>query len=141
MKYQTVLKMRIISSAVLAVLGMAALFAASSGMGAFADMKSWYIGSGAGLMGAGIAIAVKNACILKDRQKTEQARIREHDERNIYLRDKTMALTSYLMMIILYGGMLVSGMISPLVSKVLLMVLCGYLVLMSGIYLILRKVV
>lgn len=141
MKYETVLKMRITISAVLAVLGMAALFAACSGWEVFADMKSWYLGSGAGMVGAGIAMAMKNARILRDKQKTEQSRIQEYDERNLYLRDKTMACTGYLMIGILYAGTLISGVFSPLVSKVLLMVLCGYLVLMCGIYLILRKVV
>lgn len=141
MKYKTILKMRITISAVLAALGMTALFAACSGWGAFADMKSWYIGSGAGMTGAGIAMAMKNVRILRDKQKTEQSRIWEYDERNLYLRDKTMVLTGYLMIGILYAGTLISGVFSPLVSKVLLMVLCGYLVLMCVIHLILRKVV
>ncbi len=140
MKYETRVKIRVGFSMAVAVVGIGTVVTAILGGKEFLQMRSWYIGSGMGLLGAGIALAVKNILLLNNSEKMEQARVREEDERNLYLRDKAMALSGYLTIGVLYSCTLIFGVVNPMVAQVLLLVLCGYLIAMCVIYWMIRRI-
>ncbi|MCI9589043.1 MAG: hypothetical protein HFG42_00615 [Lachnospiraceae bacterium] len=102
-------------------------------------LGSWYGGSGAGLLGAGAALFVKNRLLLKDEEKLKKSEILEYDERNLYLRDKTMVITGYLLIAGLYVSMMILGFANPFAAQILLMVLGSYLVGMCGVYAFLKR--
>lgn len=141
MKYETRVKVRVGFSMAVAAVGIGTVVTAILGGNDFLQVRDWYIGSGMGLLGAGIALAVKNSLLLNNSAKMEQTRVWEEDERNLYLRDKTMVFSSYLMIGGLYSVSLIAGVINPMVAQVLLMVLWGYLISMCVIYWILRRMV
>ena len=97
MKYETRVKVRVGFSMAVAAVGIGTVVTAILGGNDFLQVRDWYIGSGMGLLGAGIALAVKNSLLLNNSAKMEQTRVWEEDERNLYLRDKTMVFSSYLM--------------------------------------------
>lgn len=143
-QYRKRVKFRISVSVLFILLGAATLAVSLWGFKLFgfseqtAGLGGWYGGSGAGLLGAGAALFIKNRLLLKDEEKLKKSEILEYDERNLYLRDKTMVITGYLLIIGLYVGMMILGLTNPFAARILLSVLGSYLVGMCGVYLFLR---
>ncbi len=132
-QYRKRIEFRILASVLFILLGTITLAASLGGLKLLgfseqaAGLGEWYGGSGAGLLGAGIALFIKNRLLLKN------------DERNLYLRDKTMVITGYLLVIGLYVSMMILGLTNPFAAEILLAVLCSYLVGMCGVYAFLKR--
>lgn len=144
-QYRKLVKFRISISMLFILLGAITLAVSLGGFKllGFSEQATgfgdWYKGSGAGLLGAGIVLYIKNRFLLKDEEKRKQSEIMEYDERNLYLRDKTMVITGYLLIIGLYVSMMILGLTNPFAARILLIVLCCYLVGMWGVYAFLKR--
>lgn len=144
-QYRKRIEFRILASVLFILLGATTLAASSGGLKLLgfseqaAGLGEWYGGSGAGLLGAGVAFYFKNKLLLKNEEKLKQSEILEYDERNLYLRDKTMVITGYLLIIGLYVSMMILGLINPFAAQILLAVLCSYLVGMCVVYVFLKR--
>ena len=143
-KFEKKIKIRIITCIFIITFGIASLVLAIYGStkGIFmsgSDMPGFYTGIGGGLIGAGIATIVRNVIWLKDEEKRKSRQLMEYDERNLYIRNNTMAFSGYIMIAVLYLGIIVSGIFNEPLSWILLMLLGLYLMLIFVINLLLKK--
>ena len=98
-----------------------------------------YLGTGAGLVAAGIISIIRNVKYLKNPELGKKRKIYETDERNRMLGLRCWAYTGYTMMLTLYIGILVSGFISLTVSKTLMVVAAFYAVVLFVFRRLLQK--
>ncbi len=141
-------KTRIITGILLAILGAAGviLFLMADRIpvlylepGQSDFVPGFYMGTGCGLIGAGLITAIKNFMYLKNPELKNKQSIYENDERNRMIGLRCWAYTGYATMILLYLGILVSGFISMTVLKTLLVVLAVFAVLLMIFRTILQK--
>jgi len=144
-------KLRIVYSIVLIILGLLAL-AVSSGYGTIIVpmtpvteesldfIRGFYTGIGFGLVAAASITIFRNIQLLKNKELQKARALYENDERNRLIGTKCWAYAGYAMFLFLYVGILVGGMISMTVLKVLLCVLGAYGGFLLIFRMILRKV-
>lgn len=103
-------------------------------------IPGFYMGTGCGLIAASIVTIIKNIRYLKNPDLCKERAIFENDERNRMLGLRTWAYTGYTMMVALYIGILVSGFLSIIILKTLLVVIACYALLLLIFRLILQKI-
>lgn len=103
-------------------------------------IHGFYTGVGFGLIGAGIATAIKNRRYLKNPDLKKQRAIYETDERNRMLGLRCWAYTGYSFLFILYIGLLAAGFFGRTVLSVLLVVMAVYALLLLIFRRILRNI-
>lgn len=101
--------------------------------------QGFYLGIGSGQIFAGIMMFLKNYRLLKDPGKKEQQRLTEYDERNLFIRNRAVCITNYIMLFGIYFAILITGYMAPQVTMVLVWVLCSFLLLISIIYFLLSR--
>ncbi|MBS6646614.1 MAG: hypothetical protein KH366_23850 [Clostridiaceae bacterium] len=104
------------------------------------SISAFYIGTGCGLIGAGIMTVINNIRYLKKPELKKKRKIYETDERNRMIGLRCWAYTGYTMMLGLYIGILAGGFISLTVLKTLLAVLAVYAVILGIFKIILQRV-
>ncbi|NLL80303.1 MAG: hypothetical protein GX234_11080 [Clostridiales bacterium] len=77
------------------------------------EMISLYEGFGVGLVGASIALIIKNKRLLKDEEKLRKARIAAADERNAEIAAKAMRIAMIVLLVGIYFVMLIGGLWHP----------------------------
>lgn len=142
-------KLRIITAALITFLGLTAVvlsfitknqvFALYLKPGHHDFVAGFYVGTGFGLMGAGIATVIKNIRYLKNPVLNQKQKILESDERNRMIGLRCCAYTGYTMMFVLYIGMLISGFFNVTVLATLLAVACFSLILLLFFKILLQK--
>ena len=90
-------------------------------------------------MGTAIATIIKNVRYLKKPDLKKEREIYETDERNRMLGLRSWAYAGYAMLFILYIGILVSGFISIIILKTLLVILAVYVLVLFIFRMILQK--
>lgn len=93
-------------------------------------IPSFYGGTGAGLLAAGLISIIRNMRYLKNTELGKKQKIYETDERNRMIGLRCWAYTGYTMMLALYAGILVSGFISLTVTRTLMAVAAFYAVVL-----------
>ena len=102
-------------------------------------IPGFYMGTGFGLLFAAIATIIKNVRYLKKPDLKKEREIYETDERNRMLGLRSWAYAGYAMLFILYIGILVSGFISIIILKTLLVILAVYVLVLFIFRMILQK--
>lgn len=102
-------------------------------------VPSFYTGIGCGWAAAGIVVLIKNIRYLKNEKLKKEREIYENDERNRMLGLRCWAYTGYVMLILFYIGILISGFINMTVLKTLLVVEVVYVVVLMLFRFILQK--
>ena len=100
-------------------------------------IPGFYMGTGFGLFFAAAATIIKNVRYLKKPEIRKEREIYETDERNRMLGLRSWAYAGYTML--LYIGILISGFISILILKTLLIILAVYVVVLFVFRMILQK--
>ena len=93
-------------------------------------MPGFYGGTGFGLAASGVISIIRNLQYLRNPELKEKRRIYETDERNRMLGLRSWAYAGYAMLFILYIGILVSGFISIIILKTLLVILAVYVLVL-----------
>lgn len=141
-------KTRIIAATLLAILGLISILMTviverlpilylEAGSRDFTT--GFYVGVGGGLLGAGIVTIIRNLRYLKKPELKKKQAILETDERNRMLGLRCWAYAGYGMFIFLYIGMMISGLISALVLKTLLVITGVYALLLLIFKILLQK--
>ena len=86
-----------------------------------------YSGIGCGLMGAAVALWIKNKMLLGNEEKLKQSRLANSDERNIEISQKAMRIAAMALIVALYLVGIVGGFFYPVLIKVLLFLVCIFL--------------
>lgn len=138
------LKVRMVTAAVLFLMGIGVImWAIVMGDALAVQANGWsqgfYLGLGSGQIFAGIRMFLKNYRLLKNPGKKEQQRLTEYDERNLFIRNRAVCITNYIMLFGIYFAILITGYIAPQVAIVLVWVLCSFLILISMIYFLLSR--
>ena len=102
-------------------------------------IPGFYMGTGFGLFFAAAATIIKNVRYLKKPEIRKEREIYETDERNRMLGLRSWAYAGYAMLFILYIGILVSGFISIIILKTLLVILAVYVLVLFIFRMILQK--
>ena len=102
-------------------------------------IPGFYMGTGFGLFFAAAATIIKNVRYLKKPEIRKEREIYETDERNRMLGLRSWAYAGYTMLLLLYIGILISGFISILILKTLLIILAVYVVVLFVFRMILQK--
>ena len=102
-------------------------------------IPGFYMGTGFGLFFAAAATIIKNVRYLKKPEIRKEREIYETDERNRMLGLRSWAYAGYTMLLLLYIGILISGFISILILKTLLIILAVYVVVLLVFRMILQK--
>ncbi|MFR3823128.1 MAG: hypothetical protein ACLTZG_17285 [Hungatella hathewayi] len=102
-------------------------------------IPGFYMGTGFGLFFAAPATIIKNVRYLKKPEIRKEREIYETDERNRMLGLRSWAYAGYTMLLLLYIGILISGFISILILKTLLIILAVYVVVLFVFRMILQK--
>ena len=102
-------------------------------------MLGIYSGVGAGLFISGIVLIIRNRRIIKDEQKLTRARIEQGDERMRELGNRASQIATYVTLFTLFAISLIGGLFYPILPKILLVVLCIFLVTYGISYQILEK--
>ena len=143
MSIEKKIKLRMVYSVILMVLGAISLY-----IGSFVTLDSgnaeysagYYTGLGFGVTAAAIITIIKNVLLLKNPEKLKSREIYESDERNKMIGSKTWAWAGYAMFIILYVAQMVAGMYNVLIMNTLLVVLAVFALCLFVSGTILRKV-
>ncbi len=86
-----------------------------------------YTGVGSGLIVGGFIVLIKMKIILKDEKKLKQKKLEEQDERNQMIKQKAMYSSAYILIILTYLGLMVSGIFNLTVFFTLWVVTMVYL--------------
>lgn len=138
------IKVRMVTATVLFLMGIGVImWAIVMGDELAARASGWsqgfYQGIGSGQFFVGIMMLLKNYRLLKDPGKKEQQRLIEYDERNLFIRNRAVCITNYIMLFGIYFAILITGYLVPQVTMVLVWVLCSFLLLISIIYFLLSR--
>lgn len=93
-------------------------------------IPGFYRALGFGLFFAGLIIAIRNRHYLKNDELKKRREIYETDERNRMLGLRCWAYAGYSMFLLLYIGVIVSGLISLTAMKILIIVAVVYALLL-----------
>ncbi len=137
--YRNKIYLRIFYCIAIVIAGAAAYLAVAAmpnGITAHMDdyTRGFYTGGGAGIFLAGAIKIIRYVRILMDPEKMRRMQIRENDERNLYIGQKTWSYSGYIFYGVLYIGMLVSGFL----NKTVFITLTVTLGVLAGIMLIVR---
>lgn len=127
MPYRKKLQIRMTSGAILTVIGglafaFALYFQDDVTLQLGDHLYNFYLGAGSGVFFAGIFLIIRLIAILKNPDWMRKQEIKESDERNIYIGQKTWALSGFIFFLLLYIGMMVAGFFSETVMKTLMVV-------------------
>lgn len=133
------IKTRIIYGVCLAVLGAISMVLGIAGVLPIelSDyISGFYTGMGTGLVVGGIMLVIRNVRILKDEKLMKEKEIYENDERNKMIGLKTWSYTGYIMLLVLYAGILVGGFIGEIVLNTILVIVAIYslCIFLTGLY-------
>lgn len=98
-----------------------------------------YFGAGVGMVLAGVLRLIKSRQICKDEEKLKQARLELSDERIQEISSKAFRMASWILVIVMYAGILIGGVFYPIISKIMCSMLCLFLVSYSICYRIFEK--
>lgn len=143
-KFEKKLKLRAALSVMIIAAGVLSLalsvYAEAKGfISSEGNMTGYYVGMGGGLMGAGIVTLIKSIVLLKHAEKQRKQRMVEYDERNLYLRSCTMTYSGYIIIGVLYMGVIIFGFYYETAAMILLSIMCLYLVVIFIVNILLRK--
>lgn len=143
-EYEKKIRLRRNVAAGLMVCGIAVLAAiAAAGMAGSGLLPDWaesfYSGTGTGLAAAGLIMLIKKSQLLKNKKRLEEQRLKENDERNVYLRDKSMVIASYILIVGLYLASLGAAAYSAAVALTMCMIICAFVVLILVVNVVLKK--
>ena len=103
-------------------------FEASGKMQVDDYMIGVYCGIGVGLFAAGIALLIRNRRLLKDDAKLKAARLQATDERNIEIASRSLKIAAMVLLVAMYAVFLIGGLLVPVLSKVMSILICLFLV-------------
>lgn len=103
-------------------------------------VEGFYSGCGGGLVGAGATTLFLNLSYLFNKERMRAAELKETDERNIFITNKTLSITAYLFIFIMAISMMIAGAYSELVLAVLTAVFFGGLLLALIVYAVLNRI-
>ncbi len=137
------IKLRIIYSALLTILGIASLYVGvciplASGNTEFSS--GFYTGIGSGLIAAGLITILRNLRLLKNEDAIKRREIYEADERNRMIGLKCWSYTGYAMFLLLYIALLFAGAINVIVMKTILAILAAFAICLFVSRCILKKI-
>ena len=123
------LKLRILMSIILLILGTASLYVGTcvplaSGNADYS--AGFYVGLGCGLIAAAVITILKNIRLLRNKEALKQREIYESDERNRMIGLKSWSYAGYTMFILLYIALLFAGSINLLIMNTILVILAGF---------------
>lgn len=132
--FRRVIKQRQILCFIIMILGIAtAAFSFYFSTGQYALLSDFfsgfYFGVGTGLLVAGILAYINCRSLLKNEKKLHEKRLAETDERNKAISQKTLFMTSVVLIIILYIALIVSGLFSMMLFQTLLCIIGLYLLI------------
>ena len=91
-------------------------------------MLGVYCGIGVGLFAAGVVLLIRNRRLLKDDVKLKAARLQATDERNIEIASRSLKIAAMVLLIAMYAVFLIGGLLSPVLSKAMSLLICLFLV-------------
>ncbi|MBC8584041.1 hypothetical protein [Youxingia wuxianensis] len=144
MPFSKRLKVKIICSALFILLGAGAvslsLVAENTDLlYLYPFARGFYLGTGLGLIGAGISTIVISVYTLKSPQRMKEKQTAMFDERNRYLRQRTWAVTGYLFLCLLYVAAMFIGFVDVIVAQTLLAVMLCFAVLLFVVRIVIGK--
>lgn len=87
-----------------------------------------YAGLGCGLIVAGIVLSVKQRRIMKDEKRLKKARLEASDERIQEIAKSAFRMAAWIMIIAMYAISLIGGLWYPILTKILLVMVCVFVV-------------
>lgn len=90
-------------------------------------MLGFYTGVGTGLVVAGIIMLIKNRMLLGNEEKLKESRLRDTDERIQEIGNKAFRVATYVMLIAIYVTILIGGIFIPEIIKILMFIVCAFL--------------
>lgn len=128
-KIENRIKLRILYSVLLIILGGASLYVGTcvplaSGNSDYSS--GYYVGLGAGLIAAAVITIIKNIRLLKNQEALKQREIYEADERNRMIGLKSWSYAGYAMFILLYIALLFAGAVNVVIMNTLLVILAAF---------------
>lgn len=102
-------------------------------------ISGFYLGTGIGLVAAGLTRIIRNFRYLKKPELKRARQIYENDERNRMLGLRCWAYAGYTMLFVLYFGILVGGLISKTVLITLIIIAVFYAAVLLIFRLLLQK--
>lgn len=91
-------------------------------------MLGVYCGIGVGLVGAGVALLIRNKRLLKDEMKLKEARLQATDERNVEIGMRAQKIAAIVLLVAIYLVFLIGGVYDPILSKVMSCLICLFIV-------------
>ena len=91
-------------------------------------MLGVYCGIGVGLVGAGVALLIRNKRLLKDETKLKEARLQATDERNVEIGMRAQKIAAIVLLVAIYLVFLIGGVYNPILSKVMSCLICLFIV-------------
>ncbi len=101
-------------------------------------ISGFYTGIGSGVLVASFITLIKHIILLKNEAKFKMAEIAYYDERNRFIISKTFSITAYVSLFTLLMGVVITGLMNPVVFKTLLVVLGVYGAILFTTYLVVK---
>lgn len=102
-------------------------------------MLGVYCGIGVGLVGAGVALLIRNKRLLKDETKLKEARLQATDERNVEIGMRAQKIAAIVLLVAIYLVFLIGGVYDPILSKVMSCLICLFIVAYAIAWRVLNK--
>ncbi|MCF0146972.1 MAG: hypothetical protein HUJ77_01100 [Clostridium sp.] len=143
-EYKRVIKGRILLFIGLIVLGVVTLIITFFGdrylnLKINESMTSTYSGFGTGLTVVGILLLIKNVSILNNEDKLRKVRISNTDERIKEISSSASKIALGFMLVTMYLVGLIGGLWYPVITQVLFLIICLFLVVYMISYKIISK--
>jgi Flp pilus assembly protein TadB len=87
------------------------------------QMLGVYTGVGAGLIGASVAMWIKNKRLLGNEEKLKVSRISNADERIKEISEKAFRMAAVVMLVVMYAVALIGGLFYPVLVELLLAII------------------
>ena len=94
-------------------------------------MLGVYCGIGVGLVGAGVALLIRNKRLLKDEAKLKKARLEQTDERNVEIGIHAQRIAAMVLLVAMYLVFLLGGLYESVLSKVMACLICLFVAVYS----------
>lgn len=94
-----------------------------------AHLEGFWCGVGAGLILAGVILALRTRALLKDDARLRRAQLEEQDERNQAVASRALGLTAFALLVGMYAALLVASFINMTVFYTLVWCVASALVL------------
>lgn len=102
-------------------------------------MLGVYSGVGCGLIVAGIALGIRHRRLMKDEERLKKARLEASDERVQEIGKCAFRMAAWIMIIAMYALSLIGGLWYPILPKILLVMVCVFLVAYAVCYRVYEK--